>query len=114
MSFFFNDTATTEIYTLSLHDALPIWTGGRLRTFSGMTGTRHRRTLHNRAAVGLTAAALVAAAHSDSPGQAGPALPEALDSTPVTAPDDATAAGGPPVLSADAGVLPRPPPRYRE
>src|SRR6187397_2241271 len=31
--FFFNDTATTEIYTvyntLSLHDALPIWRGGR-------------------------------------------------------------------------------------
>src|SRR2546430_11207878 len=27
--FFFNDTATTEIYTLSLHDALPIYTGGR-------------------------------------------------------------------------------------
>src|SRR3712207_6870458 len=26
--FFFNDTATTEIYTLSLHDALPI-SGGR-------------------------------------------------------------------------------------
>src|SRR2546422_7253371 len=25
--FFFNDTATTEIYTLSLHDALPIWLG---------------------------------------------------------------------------------------
>src|SRR5258708_25674297 len=24
MIFFFNDTATTEIYTLSLHDALPI------------------------------------------------------------------------------------------
>src|ERR1035437_10408106 len=23
--FFFNDTATTKIYTLSLHDALPIW-----------------------------------------------------------------------------------------
>src|SRR5262245_64669887 len=23
--FFFNDPATTEIYTLSLHDALPIW-----------------------------------------------------------------------------------------
>src|SRR3712207_9240204 len=33
--FFFNDTATTEIYTLSLHDALPIWklwkTGGEKR-----------------------------------------------------------------------------------
>src|SRR2546428_10241279 len=26
--FFFNDTATTEIYTLSLHDALPISVGG--------------------------------------------------------------------------------------
>src|SRR3712207_9356742 len=25
--FFFNDTATTEIYTLSLHDALPICSG---------------------------------------------------------------------------------------
>src|SRR5258707_8534543 len=32
--FFFNDTATTEIYTLSLHDALPIYNGadvGRVR-----------------------------------------------------------------------------------
>ena len=27
--FFFNDTATTEIYTLSLHDALPIYRGHR-------------------------------------------------------------------------------------
>src|SRR2546430_4993759 len=27
--FFFNDTATTEIYTLSLHDALPISGGGQ-------------------------------------------------------------------------------------
>src|SRR2546428_12988538 len=31
--FFFNDTATTEIYTLSLHDALPICTE-RMRRFS--------------------------------------------------------------------------------
>src|SRR3712207_8546619 len=30
--FFFNDTATTEIYTLSLHDALPIWRS-RFRSF---------------------------------------------------------------------------------
>src|SRR2546427_5077153 len=29
--FFFNDTATTEIYTLSLHDALPIWFANFLR-----------------------------------------------------------------------------------
>ena len=28
-NFFFNDTATTEIYTLSLHDALPIYRCGR-------------------------------------------------------------------------------------
>src|SRR2546422_8010162 len=28
--FFFNDTATTEIYTLSLHDTLPIWLGPKL------------------------------------------------------------------------------------
>src|SRR2546429_5288166 len=28
MLFFFNDTATTEIYTLSLHDALPISRAG--------------------------------------------------------------------------------------
>src|SRR5215469_18707491 len=27
--FFFNDTATTEIYTLSLHDALPILPGAQ-------------------------------------------------------------------------------------
>src|SRR2546422_499738 len=27
-AFFFNDTATTEIYTLSLHDALPIFPRG--------------------------------------------------------------------------------------
>src|SRR6201995_6209514 len=35
-NFFFNDTATTEIYTLSLHDALPIFRQagrGRIYTF---------------------------------------------------------------------------------
>src|SRR5690242_21776780 len=37
LSFFFNDTATTEIYTLSLHDALPI-SGGHpaKRTFQAL------------------------------------------------------------------------------
>src|SRR2546426_779583 len=38
MNFFFNDTATTEIYTLSLHDALPICLttteGGGMATFT--------------------------------------------------------------------------------
>src|SRR5256885_10248816 len=32
--FFFNDTATTEIYTLSLHDALPISPDGRRIVYS--------------------------------------------------------------------------------
>src|SRR5436189_6399774 len=39
--FFFNDTATTEIYTLSLHDALPISTHPRRsRSGSGSTPAR--------------------------------------------------------------------------
>src|ERR1051326_5862309 len=44
--FFFNDTATTEIYTLSLHDALPIYRGLEVR------GLRlgHRLHGHGRAA----------------------------------------------------------------
>src|SRR2546421_141281 len=37
--FFFKDTATTEIYTLSLHDALPIYTG--TVTFSGTDSQSH-------------------------------------------------------------------------
>src|SRR3712207_7622860 len=49
MFFFFNDTATTEIYTLSLHDALPI---SRLRPgrvnllpFIGGTVATHHGTV---------------------------------------------------------------------
>src|SRR2546430_17051778 len=55
--FFFNDTATTEIYTLSLHDALPIsnWGANRKRksprrrptgspTFSNNTSKRDRKS----------------------------------------------------------------------
>src|SRR5258708_39868657 len=41
--FFFNDTATTEIYTLSLHDALPIWTAHGHRRAAV---PRHRRGAH--------------------------------------------------------------------
>src|SRR2546427_8394983 len=36
--FFFNDTATTEIYTLSLHDALPIWSVFRTCSSVSVTG----------------------------------------------------------------------------
>src|SRR5260370_26654878 len=60
--FFFNDTATTEIYTLSLHDALPIfnekiklpvpWTTGIKMVLSGLSersngdGESKRTVLH--------------------------------------------------------------------
>src|SRR2546423_4106156 len=38
--FFFNDTATTEIYTLSLHDALPISRAGAWLRRAGDDGLR--------------------------------------------------------------------------
>src|SRR6267143_7315112 len=41
--FFFNDTATTEIYTLSLHDALPICCG---RTRQDSIGWPSTSTVH--------------------------------------------------------------------
>src|SRR3712207_7700286 len=44
-SFFFNDTATTEIYTLSLHDALPIWT---TRPHSSISSSRQRERHDDR------------------------------------------------------------------
>src|SRR2546429_1417229 len=40
--FFFNDTATTEIYTLSLHDALPISSTSRLGVGSATAAVRAR------------------------------------------------------------------------
>src|SRR2546430_12370966 len=40
--FFFNDTATTEIYTLSLHDALPIYRTARCRPPGRGRGRRIR------------------------------------------------------------------------
>src|ERR1041385_8922401 len=42
-SFFFNDTATTEIYTLSLHDALPICLSKISRRRSLSTRSRKKR-----------------------------------------------------------------------
>src|SRR2546430_17322588 len=41
--FFFNDTATTEIYTLSLHDALPISTAGTSAGWPASTRKRSNR-----------------------------------------------------------------------
>src|SRR5260221_7987170 len=41
--FFFNDTATTEIYTLSLHDALPISLSTLVLRRRGLGHVRRRR-----------------------------------------------------------------------
>ena len=44
LCFFFNDTATTEIYTLSLHDALPICQSKRITghyVFLGIHGKKY-------------------------------------------------------------------------
>src|SRR2546430_11137897 len=43
--FFFNDTATTEIYTLSLHDALPIFERGPRRREDGALMSEQRPQL---------------------------------------------------------------------
>src|SRR6266700_7699604 len=46
--FFFNDTATTEIYTLSLHDALPIFPRPGSKRCSCRTCGRPARTASGR------------------------------------------------------------------
>src|SRR5260221_11983593 len=43
--FFFNDTATTEIYTLSLHDALPI--SFRIHRLDQRTQSRVNQVIHS-------------------------------------------------------------------
>src|SRR2546427_3806035 len=52
--FFFNDTATTEIYTLSLHDALPISQqrvhGGRATILRGASAPGGRGAIDRRGA----------------------------------------------------------------
>src|SRR3712207_7482011 len=60
--FFFNDTATTEIYTLSLHDALPI-SDGRGR------GVRPDPAAHRPPAGGTRGG-------PRRPGEAGPGRPD--------------------------------------
>src|SRR3712207_8041572 len=50
--FFFNDTATTEIYTLSLHDALPIWDTLEPVMDARMVGAGRRHGQESRAQSG--------------------------------------------------------------
>src|SRR2546425_12765585 len=47
--FFFNDTATTEIYTLSLHDALPIWIESSIPLVSNRTANSSRHSISSPA-----------------------------------------------------------------
>src|SRR3712207_7137495 len=63
MFFFFNDTATTEIYTLSLHDALPISRTRPIRlatnstaiaSSAGQTAHRDRPARPARPVLGVT------------------------------------------------------------
>src|SRR5258706_15427641 len=72
--FFFNDTATTEIYTLSLHDALPIYVVTdhavhRQNVHVGVGATNGRRTgavaAAGRILVGLIGYAGNGAQHGD-------------------------------------------------
>src|SRR6266498_3007267 len=58
--FFFNDTATTEIYTLSLHDALPIRT---LRPRRARSSSPPFSALHAHAEPDLNGAAVSATTH---------------------------------------------------
>src|SRR3989441_3465163 len=51
--FFFNDTATTEIYTLSLHDALPIYQAENERAGCAARGRDERAHVLRRRLVRL-------------------------------------------------------------
>src|SRR3712207_8292390 len=71
MFFFFNDTATTEIYTLSLHDALPIFVrrprrrGVRLPPLRALARPRHRARRRRAGEHRVPAAARVVAPRSE-------------------------------------------------
>src|SRR3712207_8458047 len=64
-SFFFNDTATTEIYTLSLHDALPICLQ-RVEPHERVGAARQPRYL-GRQLLRLAAVPAVGEEHHDRP-----------------------------------------------
>src|SRR3712207_8860039 len=63
--FFFNDTATTEIYTLSLHDALPILELGSASMAAFMVSAASCRA--RRRALRSLAASRAACSSSSSP-----------------------------------------------
>src|SRR3989449_11413384 len=84
--FFFNDTATTEIYTLSLHDALPICVEGK-KKYWPMKNTRAIRTAANTARFSMLTS-LVASSGADPsrPDERGDTAPAATPRAPDRAP----------------------------
>src|SRR3712207_7793592 len=67
MFFFFNDTATTEIYTLSLHDALPI---SRASSSATSAATRPRWSTRRSASARCAACVPASRQASSSPATA--------------------------------------------
>src|SRR3989449_7678590 len=65
MSFFFNDTATTEIYTLSLHDALPIAVVMPLFLVAALRLTGRQLSAYLRSLSPAASASLLMAGDSD-------------------------------------------------
>src|SRR5690349_23973916 len=63
--FFFHDTATTELSTLSLHDALPIWRRADLGRQRRHVGPLERGGRHARAARARPVHAVHRRAHQD-------------------------------------------------
>src|SRR6267154_6741947 len=63
--FFFNDTATTEIYTLSLHDALPIRVAAAVRDPRSRTRAHHGLERGHQAARGPLHLDAIVAPHVD-------------------------------------------------
>src|SRR2546423_10978543 len=69
--FFFNDTATTEIYTLSLHDALPICARRGAQGAAGnVRGRNARKAADRSAAASGRIAGLARVAHRGGSGAA--------------------------------------------
>src|SRR2546430_3009298 len=64
--FFFNDTATTEIYTLSLHDALPIysWCGSSVEILSRITESKRAFKLDSFSSTGDRKSTRLNSSHS--------------------------------------------------
>src|SRR3712207_9473027 len=61
--FFFNDTATTEIYTLSLHDALPICRGRLDLPANGIVDQQQLEDAEPPAVTGLAAGGTASGRH---------------------------------------------------